>query len=286
MNLIIEFTILILYSLTIYTAKKIKKLDLLLLATLFAVIFENIHAVIFKNIEGGYFYDTSFLLIYKTPLFVILAWGMIIFISYLIATKLTKTKLQRLFLTPLLAVLIDFAIDPFAVKIGYWTWIGYLPTEGFFGVPALNFIAWYLVTLSFLTTYEYLPIKNKIIKYISIIPISYIIFAIIMNLLVIPRALLNFQKEYDIYALIIFFIITILLFIYTLKKKTQRHRKDFKQKTIVHAIILRWIFYLFAIILIVMLWDTLSPTLVIVTTGFMLVELGLSLYTLKNAKVL
>lgn len=119
---------------------------------------------------GGYYYSSQFIFdIYKVPLFIILSWGIIILNAYLIATRLTN-KVAKLFLIPILVLMVDLALEFFAVKNGYWTWIGYETTQGLFGVPTSNFISWMLITIFLVFCYE--ELKEK-----WIVPIAaYILF--------------------------------------------------------------------------------------------------------------
>lgn len=45
----------------------------------------------------------------------------------------------------LLALSIDFALDPIALNYGWWVWKPLDPGEGFFGIPGGNFMVWFVI---------------------------------------------------------------------------------------------------------------------------------------------
>ncbi len=237
----IEIGVILLFILNIYLAKKTKKLDLLIISTIFAALFENLHVILFQNYIGGYYYSEEFLiLVYKTPLFVILSWGIIILNAYLIATRLTN-KVARIFLTPILVVMVDLALEFFAVRQGYWTWVGYESTQGLFGVPASNFIAWMLITLAIVFTYDQL--KER-----WIIPIAaYILFVFMSAGLYFTIQFLKLDANgqvYFVWALITLFAALTLVF-WNIKA-----REEINSKHLIIASISRVSYYIFSVFLI------------------------------------
>jgi hypothetical protein len=239
-SLLIEIGIILLFILNIFIARKAKKLDLLIIATVFAALFENLHVFLFQNYTGGYYYSSEFLVsIYKVPLFVILSWGIIIVDAYIIATKLTN-NVARIFLVPILAVIADLALEFFAVQQGYWAWIGYGPMQGLFGVPASNFISWMLITLALVFTYEQLKEKWAV-------PImAYTLFVIMSTGVYIISGLLNLdenQQVYIIWAMIILFS-SVTLALWAVKPK-----EELKVKDVYPSVISTGFFFMFSILL-------------------------------------
>jgi putative membrane protein len=53
-----------------------------------------------------------------------------------------------------LAVFMDWLIEPAAIKLGYWYWLG----NG--DIPVLNYISWFVVSLLFLLVFHLLPFKK------------------------------------------------------------------------------------------------------------------------------
>jgi uncharacterized membrane protein len=236
----IEVGIILLFILNIYIAKKTKKLDLLIIATVFAAFFENLHVIIFQNYMGGYYYNTQFLLnLYKVPLFVILAWGIIILNAYLIATKLTN-KVAKLFLIPILVVMVDFALEFFAVKKGYWVWIGYDAGQGLFGVPASNFISWMLITIALVFCYE--ELKEK-----WIVPIAaYILFVFMATAqnAVAGMLGLDFNEQVWLVFLLIALFATMTLVLWKIKPK-----EEVELRYLTLAVISTLMFYIFSAVM-------------------------------------
>lgn len=105
--------------------------------------------------EGGYFGPS----IAGLPLFIPLFWFVYIYTAYLITSTfqvwmkrpLPSRQRKGLILIPLLVLFdglivlgIDIILDPVMVKAGWWKW---KESGAFFGVPAGNFIGWFLVTI-------------------------------------------------------------------------------------------------------------------------------------------
>ncbi len=241
-SLLIEIGIIALFILNIYLARKTKKLDLLIISTVFAALFENLHVLLFQNYIGGYYYSNQFLFfIYKVPLFVILSWGIIILNAYLIASRLTN-KVARIFLTPILVVMVDFALEFFAVKQGYWTWIGYEATQGLLGVPANNFISWTVITLMLIFSYEFLKEKWAV-------PIvAYILFA--FSSTVMYMVVDSFRIDMNQQVAIIWILI-VLLAAMTLALWNVKGKEEVKGNELRIASLSRAAYYIFSVVLII-----------------------------------
>lgn len=54
-----------------------------------------------------------------------------------------------------LAVFLDWLIEPVAVKLGYWTWLG----DG--EIPMLNYISWFVISMFLLAVFHLLPIQKQ-----------------------------------------------------------------------------------------------------------------------------
>lgn len=236
---LIEIGIIALFILNIYLAKKTKKLDLLVISTIFAALFENLHVILFQDYTGGYYYSNQFLfLIYKVPLFIILSWGIIILNAYLVATKLTN-KVARIFLTPVLVIMIDFALEFFAARQGYWVWVGYNETQGLFGVPASNFLGWILITLTLILCYE--EIEEK-----WIVPIvAYILFVFITTAesFMIGMLGIDINQQTNIVWGMIALLLALTVIFWNVKQKEEVEDKHVKT-----ALISRLVFYVFSIV--------------------------------------
>lgn len=54
-----------------------------------------------------------------------------------------------------LAVVFDWLIEPVAVKLGYWTWLG----DG--QIPLFNYISWFVISMLLLLIFHLLPIQKQ-----------------------------------------------------------------------------------------------------------------------------
>lgn len=130
---------------------------MLLLAAVYATIFENFNMLLAGSDIAGYFYNPEFVVfIWDTPLFVILSWSMLIVSSWIVAQRIYSTQWQQILSATLLVLLIDLSIDIFAIRLDFWNWIGYGWSDGFFGVPSANYAGWFLVTIIFFMVYALL----------------------------------------------------------------------------------------------------------------------------------
>lgn len=122
---------------------------------------------------GNYRYGTVLgPAIFNVPLIIGANWFIVIYccgiaISTLLAKAAKKLsdetgeKLKRIGVVSVmidgatLAVLFDWLIEPVAVKMGYWQWLG----NG--DIPLFNYICWFVVSLLLLFAYYQLPFKKE-----------------------------------------------------------------------------------------------------------------------------
>ena len=122
---------------------------LLVSAALFATIFEDLN-VRQLNGRGSYFYNAGFLLVVdQVPLFIILAWAVILWGAMRITDAASLTLAARIGSDAVLAVLLDLSFDVTAIRHEFWTWRGFAFDQAWFGVPAGNFFGWLWVSLAF-----------------------------------------------------------------------------------------------------------------------------------------
>ncbi|MHA1489159.1 MAG: carotenoid biosynthesis protein [Promethearchaeota archaeon] len=100
----------------------------------------------------NYYYAPEIIMILEVvPLSVTLAWVGIIYSVMIIGERLKLSSWQRILTTTLIALSLDWGMDPIAVELGLWTWL----FEGgtYFGIPAFNFIGWFFIPISYLIPY-------------------------------------------------------------------------------------------------------------------------------------
>lgn len=176
------------------------KNTLTFLALSFAISFAaEFIGINFSYSFGGYSYsDLLGPKILGVPFLVILMWAALIYVAYALSEhildfRITKhiSKKDKFYLAffssivaALAAVAWDFVLDPLAVTTNWWTW----QTAGvYFGIPASNFIGWFIVVFLavFLfkmlfekeheeteTKYDYAPALCYFLLYLSIIGLS------------------------------------------------------------------------------------------------------------------
>ncbi|RYY69672.1 MAG: carotenoid biosynthesis protein [Chitinophagaceae bacterium] len=54
-----------------------------------------------------------------------------------------------------LAVIMDWLIEPVAIKLGYWQWLG----EG--NIPLFNYVSWFVISMLLLTAFHFLPLQKQ-----------------------------------------------------------------------------------------------------------------------------
>jgi uncharacterized membrane protein len=116
---------------------------------LFATIFEDLNVRGLSG-RGSYFYHNAFLLdIDRVPLFIILAWAVILWGAMRISDAAPLALKARIGSDAVLAVLLDLSFDATAIRHEFWTWRGFAFDQAWFGVPAGNFFGWLWVSLAF-----------------------------------------------------------------------------------------------------------------------------------------
>lgn len=240
-HILVEVSITLLFTVfIIYLTKKDKKnLKLVFYLLIYAFLFENLHVILSKNLVGGYFYDSQFILIGYTPLFIILSWAMIIYSSMTITNSFSFSESSKPFVDALLTVLIDLIVDVPAIRLGFWVWNSYGISDGWFGVPANNFIGWLIVTFAF--CYFWRNYSKKLGP--LVIPIAYLLCFIIGLLIIRPiEMLLNLSKNQEL----LIFAGLIIMFLTIIKLKNKKIKRIKKIPFIVYLI--RLVFFVFGIL--------------------------------------
>jgi len=103
-------------------------------------------------ISGHYVYALeAVMLMGIIPLSVTFAWVGIIYSAMIIGERLRLSLWHRIFTTTLIALSLDWGMDPMAVEFGLWTWSH--SGGGYFGVPGFNFIGWFFIPIAYLIPY-------------------------------------------------------------------------------------------------------------------------------------
>ena len=96
----------------------------------------------------AYHYARFLLMFGDVPVAVGIAWGVIIYSVMLVSQASSLPDWAQPVLDGLLALNIDLVMDAVAIRLGMWDW-GLGLTQQYFGVPYVNFWAWFWVVFSF-----------------------------------------------------------------------------------------------------------------------------------------
>ncbi len=228
----IEIAMLILFLLVLADAARSyetdrKKLLLLVLAFIYALIFENFNIFLSKGHPGSYIYNPGFnLWIGYTPLFIALAWTCLIYTAMHLTDMLKLKTLTRPFMDALLLLIIDLTLDVVATRQELWYWVGHAANEGWFGIPANNFIGWILVTFMFSFLFRYFTraeddMVNKTTRteYYFLLPVfAYLAMLVLFSLVNLAEDILRLTRAEELFILWA----VVILFAFMLRK--QEHK--------------------------------------------------------------
>jgi len=244
-NLVVEFSVLFLYVVSLCLAYRIKKLDFLIYASVFAAIFENLNVLFFSESVSGYFYSGEFLMyFFSVPLLIILSWGILLLGAHLVSLRLGMSKVSRVFFVALFVALMDFAIEGVFVGLGYWVWTGVVGYGNIFAsIAAANFVGWLGVSFGFILCYEYL---DK--KWLSM-GLGYFVFLILG---IISKIISVFAGDDGYFSLIVILIVFVGFWVYFYhnNKILKKNKKDFKVNFVYgkYVVFMRAFFYCFALL--------------------------------------
>jgi uncharacterized membrane protein len=129
-------------------------------ASLFGLVLEIGSPALFHS----YSYSSRFwLAVHGTPIVIALTWGMILVGAMQVSDALGVPRGLAVVTDATLVLLLDFAFDAVAIRMGFWTWEGVSRTSGIYGVPPGNFIGWMCIAIgfSFLTRYWARPAGRR-----------------------------------------------------------------------------------------------------------------------------
>lgn len=138
---IIEISVFVFFILTFITAWKYKKLPTILSAVTFGILIEIMFVFI-----GGYHYKQFLINIFDVPIWVGLGWSFIIYSAIETSKKVPIKSWGMPAVAALMALTLDFGLDPIAEGLGWWHWTR---GDGFFGVSYDNFVGWLLIVGAF-----------------------------------------------------------------------------------------------------------------------------------------
>jgi uncharacterized membrane protein len=146
------------------SSNRIQRLLLLVTLFIYAIFLEYIGIV-----SGHHYYAEDIIMFFGiVPISIPLAWVGIIYSVMIITERLELSLWMRILTTTLIALSLDWGMDPIAVDLGLWTWtyVG----GSFFGIPTFNFIGWFIIPIAYQISYNLSWKQEK--KMIQILNIS------------------------------------------------------------------------------------------------------------------
>jgi len=97
----------------------------------------------------AYQYGQFAIMIDGAPLVIAVGWAVIISSSMAFSDHIQLSEPARPVLDALLALKIDLTFDTIAIRLGLWSWTGVGQDQQWFGVPWVNFAAWFIIVWSY-----------------------------------------------------------------------------------------------------------------------------------------
>ncbi len=190
------FNLLLMFALILYTQRKINIAFIAFLITCFAVgITVEIIGTSTGYLFGEYIYGKTLgLSIKNVPLVIGINWIIIIYCSgiavHMLLEKLS-VKLETMTGAPspairyfsvisdgaMLAVFFDWILEPAAIKLGYWQWLG----DG--EIPTYNYLCWFIISLGLMSVFTFLKFEKKNIFAVNLLMIMMMFFMLIRTFL-------------------------------------------------------------------------------------------------------
>jgi len=147
---------------------------------------------------GLYYYQELRPQVLGVALFVPIAWGTFLFLSYLTARSFVR-GFKAILMASTLMVVLDLAMDPIMTSWKAWVWV--TKTEiNWYGIPWSNYSGWFAVSLLSLLLYRFLAGKDDLreIRALKFVPLLYLLEMFVFHALATPKA-----AEPTLYALLI-----------------------------------------------------------------------------------
>lgn len=105
-----------------------------------------------------------------TPLMIGVNWLFLIYATGTIVSAFAWPIVMKALGGAVLMLLLDFALEPVAISLNFWSWPGDT-------VPLLNYIAWFLISFLLLMAFYFLPFKkgNKLALFLYLLQLSFFI---------------------------------------------------------------------------------------------------------------
>lgn len=92
--------------------------------------------------------------LWEVPLAIGLNWAILIYTTGLLSDRLRVPKLLKAVAGALLMVMLDYLIEPVAIKLDFWSW-------SHESIPIKNYIAWFSISLILHILFQLLPFSKN-----------------------------------------------------------------------------------------------------------------------------
>lgn len=168
---LVPFNLLFTFLLCLYYVSVKKYYKLFILLFLIGYIIELI-GVKTGFLFGDYLYgDTLGQKIFGVPLVIGLNWLILCLATFSLCSTVFKDKWLQVFFASILMVLLDFIIEPVAIKFSFWSWQNV-------SVPTQNYIMWFFVSLvmHFILLYYRINIHHKLGIYVILSQLVFFVY--------------------------------------------------------------------------------------------------------------
>ena len=113
--------------------------------------------------------------LWNTPLMIGVNWMLLIFSCSALTGMFIRNRWLKIFISSLLMVIYDIALEPVAIRLDMWNWAGK-------AVPLQNYVAWFVVSFILFIIFEY-TVKQSRNKIAASLFIIQLMFFILLNLI-------------------------------------------------------------------------------------------------------
>lgn len=252
----------------------------LLTGIFFGLILEALNMQVFHAYEYG-----TFLIVLpgQLPLAVGVGWGMIIYAAMLTSAALGVVWWIRPFMVGLLALMIDFTLDPIASQQGLCLWVWAPEQEAFvFGIPPRNFFSWFFVAFGFSLFWYILNRKFKLENQSLFKQVGALLIILILSMVFLFAAIISIRVTTQGALLSVLLILGAVLLISTLL--IWRYARPIKRENPINLPVLLVPLYFYAYaILAILIWIR-DPQMLLSTLSWAV--LGTICYLLPYSKTI
>lgn len=112
--------------------------------------------------------------VYEVPVLIGVNWVMVLVGAIALSSMFIRNKWVMILIAATLATVLDWLIEPVAIKLGYWSWAGH-------GIPFYNYVCWWAVSI--LLAFLWTNFKLKANNFSAILFIIQAIFFAILHIL-------------------------------------------------------------------------------------------------------